>query len=221
MRMWAILALAALCAGVAWPADLAFDPGPVGAVAPGGDETDAGLELKYDTGTRSYLNVSFYGEDHWYGCDFDISQFSEYRGVTRIRVFSDPGWPQPGWDGFNVAIFEFVGTVPGSVLWGPKFIKPRRTTPGWVRCKVNWTLPAGNDRFVAAMEQYYDYPECDCFATDDNLTASGHSWQYVEDSWAYFGGNYGYKNIMLRVVVDNVTVRMTPTSLGRIKGLYY
>jgi hypothetical protein len=70
------------------------------------------------------------------------------------------------------------------------------------------------------MEQYYDYPECDCFATDDNPTASGHSWQYVEDTWAHYGGNYGYKNIMLRVVVDSATVELTPTSLGRVKALY-
>jgi len=221
MRVLVILASAALCAGAAWPSDLAVNPGPRGAAAPDEAEVDAGLELKYDTGTRSYLSISFYGADHWYGNGFDISQFSEYRGVMNIKVFSDPGWPQPGWNGFNVAIFDFVGSVPASILWGPKFVKPRRTTPGWCKFTVNWTLPAGNDRFVAAMEQYYDYPECDCFAQDDNPTSAGHSWQYFNDAWAPYGGNYGYKNLMVRVIVNNATVSVTPTSLGRVKSLYY
>jgi len=220
MKVFTILASLALCAGAAWAGGLSFNPGPRGAVAPEGDEADTALELEYDTGTRQYLCVSFYGADRWFGVDFDISQFPEYRGVTRVRVFSDPGWPQPGWDGFNVALFELSGGVPGSIIWGPKFIRPRRTTPGWVRCRVNWTLPVGTDNFIAAVEQHYDYPECDCYAVDDNPEAGGHSWQYYDGSWGSYPGNMGYKNIMIRVTVNDATVDVKPTSLGRVKALY-
>lgn len=203
----AAFAAAAVCA---WGAHVAVS-----------DDVEVSVELSYDTGTQSYFVCAVAGRDFWVGNDFDITMISDYRAISRIRVFSTPVWPNPKWDGFQVGVFGFTGTVPGSLLWGPKYFKPTRTGYGWVNCPVNWTLPAANNRFVAACELFYNYPDCDPYAVDRNPTFVGHSWSYSSGSWTPLLGAAGYRNLMLRVVVNNDTVAVTPTSLGRVKALYY
>lgn len=214
-------ALAALCVAGAWGADAVVSPPvPTVSAAPA-DGSDTALELKYDNGTRSYFMSWISGAGAWVGNDFDISAISEYRAIVRVRVYSNPAWPNSRWDGFNVGIYAFAGGQPGSLLWGPEYFKPTRTGYGWCNCAVGWTLPAVNKAFVAAFEQFYNYPNNDPYALDTNRTFEGHSWQYYAGIWRQLTGAGGYRNLLLRVVVNNVTVGLAPTSLGRVKALYY
>jgi hypothetical protein len=220
-RLLSWLGLAALFAVGAWGADYVVERAPEAAAAPGAAGTDVSLELKYDSGAQQYFLGFYTGAGSWVGNDFDITMISGFRAIKNIRVYSTPGWPNTKWDGFNVGVYAFAGGNPTSLLWGPTYFKPKRTGYGWVSCPVNWTLPSGNKAFVAAFEQFYNYPDFDPFALDNNRTFVGHSWQYFGGSWALLNGYGGYRNLMLRVVVDNTTVGVAPTSLGRVKALYY
>ncbi len=216
-----IFAALVAAAAAAWATDVVVaSPAPAGSRAPA-DEYDAALELKYDSGTHRYFATWSSGAGTWVGNDFDISAISAFRAITRVRVYSRPDWPNARWDGFRIGIYAYVGGRPGSLLWGPKYFKPARRTPGWCNCPVNWTLPPANKTFVAAFEQYYNFPNLDPYALDNNPTFEGHSWQYYRGSWRALTGIGGYRNLMLRVVVNNVTVNVAPTSVGRVKALYY
>jgi hypothetical protein len=208
-------------AAAAWATDVVVAPAAPAVSRVSADEYDAALELKYDTGTQRYFTLWYSGAGVWAGNDFDISALSAYRAITRVRVYSRPDWPNGRWDGFRVGIYAFAGSQPGSLLWGPTYFKPTRTNAGWCNCSVNWTLPLANKAFVAAFEQYYNFPNADPFALDDNPTFEGHSWQYYGGTWRLLTGYGGYRNLMLRVVVNNLTVNVTPTSVGRVKALYY
>lgn len=215
-----IVVLAALAATAAWATDLVVAPAPAASGAPY-DYYDGPLELKYDSGTLRYFTAWYSGAGAWVGNDFDISAISDYRAIMKVRFYSTPAWPNGRWDGFRVGIYAYAGGQPGSVLWGPKYFKPARPSAGWYNCAVGWTLPAGNDAFVAAVEQYYNFPNLDPFALDNNPTFRNHSWQYYAGSWRALIGYGGYRNLMLRVIVNNVPVGVTPTSVGRVKALYY
>jgi len=206
----AMAAFGAAAAVCAWGTDAAV-----------ADDADVAVELKYDNGTRSYFVSSMQGRDYWVGNDFDITMISDFRAITRIRVYSTPTWPNPKWDGFRVGVFAVAGGRPGSLIWGPEYVKPARAGYGWVNCPVRWSLPAANNAFVAAVELFYNYPNCDPYAVDANPTFIGHSWNYSRGSWSPLSGVVGYRNLMLRVVVNNDTVAVTPTSLGRVKALYH
>lgn len=218
-----VVACAALAAAAAaaWATDLVVaPPAPAVSRAPA-DAYDGPLELKYDSGTRQYFMAWYSGAGTWVGNDFDISAISAYRAIVRVRFYSTPAWPNQRWDGFRVGIYAYSGTAPGSLLWGPRYFKPAKTDPGWCNCAVGWTLPAGNDAFIAAVEQYYNYPNLDPFALDNNPTFRNHSWSYYQGNWARLAGYGGYRNLMLRVVVNNVPVGVAPSSVGRVKALYY
>jgi hypothetical protein len=218
-----IVVFAALVAAAAWATDVVVAPtAPAVAGAPY-DYNDGPLELKYDSGTQRYFMAWYSGANTWVGNDFDISAISSYRAIMRVRFYSRPDWPNSKWDGFRVGIYAYAGGQPGSVLWGPEYFKPRKAGAGWVNCAVGWSLPVANDAFVAAVEQYYNYPNLDPFALDNNPTFRNHSWQYYGGSWSLFSSSYTdpYRNIMVRVVVNNVPVGVTPTSVGRVKALYY
>ncbi|MEE9456779.1 MAG: hypothetical protein V3W11_06485 [bacterium] len=218
-----IVFLAALAAAGAWATDLVVAPTAPAASGAPNDYYDGPLELKYDSGTQRYFVAWISGAGNWVGNDFDISAISTYRAIMRVRFYSTPTWPNSKWDGFRVGIYAYAGGQPGSVLWGPEYFKPRKAGAGWVNCAVGWTLPPANDAFVAAVEQYYNYPNLDPFALDNNPTFRNHSWQYSRGSWRPFSqANVApYRNVMLRVVVNNVPVGVTPTSVGRVKALYY
>ena len=92
---------------------------------------------------------------------------------------------------------------------------------GWKCVSVDWVLPGGTTNFLAAMEQYYNYPDCDPYAVDNNDTFLGRSWQYYQGIWRPVEGTLNYHNLMLRVVVGDEMFAVKPTSLGRVKALYY
>ena len=95
----------------------------------------------------------------------------------------------------------------------------------WAECEINWTCPTV--AFVAAEEQFYNWPTCDPWAVDDNATFRKHSWYYFEGSWSPMTGVNveisPYYNLMLRVWVEpgQTFPGVAPTSIGRVKALYY
>jgi hypothetical protein len=216
-----IVVLAALAAAAAWATDMVVAPTAPAASGAPYDYYDGPLELKYDSGTRQYFMAWYSGANTWVGNDFDIGAISGYRAIMRVRFYSTPAWPNGKWDGFRVGIYAYAGGQPGSVLWGPEYFKPKKASAGWYNCAVGWSLPPANDAFVAAVEQVYNYPNLDPFALDNNRTFRNRSWQYYRGSWAKLSGYGGYRNVMVRVVVNNVPVGVTPASVGRVKALYY
>jgi len=220
-RVIRFAAAAALAAAGAWATDYAVEGGPYvsSAGTPGYDGT---RELKWDSGSGRWVLDWYTGGGSWVGNDFDISTIRTYRVIKAVRFDSMPDWPNGRWDGFRFGIYLFGG-VPGKLLWptsgGGYFFKP--TGPrGRKEAPVNWALPAGVTSFVAAMEQYYNHPNCDPYLVDNNLSFTGHSWQYYGGTWELHVGYQGYRNVMLRVVVEEAAA-VAPTSLGRVKALYY
>jgi hypothetical protein len=219
-------ALAVLGAVAAWPADVAFDGGPAAFSVPEAAGSDGTLELKWDNGTRRWSMAWYTGAGSWVGNDFNLSTISTYRAIEKVRFYSRSNWPNTGWDGFRVAIYDFKGAVPGSRLWptasGGYFFKPSGLQGHiWVDIAIGWTCTS--TAFVAAVEQFYNYPYCDPFALDTNPTFRGHSWRYYQGSWSpYESSSVGpYRNVMIRAVVNNITLGVAPQSLGRVKALYY
>jgi hypothetical protein len=212
----------------AWSADIIVDGAPLhfegaapaGPAQPPLPDEDAVVELRWDTGTRSYFVCEAYGTGKWFANDFDLRQIPDYSRVTRLLVYSSPSWPNAAWDGFRLGIFAFNGSVPGSLLWGPKFVKAGLTSAGWANFSVAWTLPPAQLRLAAGLEQYYDYPACDPHAVDNNRTFLQHSWFY-HGGWGGYRNSTGYYNLMIRVRVSNAYVGLMPSSIGRVKALYY
>ena len=214
------MSLTVMGVGGAWSADVVVDGGPPAFAVYEATGPDATMELKWDSGVVRWWLAWYTGRDTWVGNEFDISTISAYRNIQAIKLQSRNNWPNMGWDGFRLGIFNFAGGVPGSLLWGPKFVVPTGST-GWKEFSVGWTLPSGVYKFLAGQEQYNNWPNCDAFAIDNNPTFLGHSWLYMRGRWNPFESSVDrYRNVMIRVIVDDVT-SVTPTSLGRVKALYY
>ncbi len=221
-KLTTLVGLAVLAAAAAWGADCAVERVPEGAAKAGPAGYDATMELKWDNGTSRWQVCYYTGAGTWVGNQFDISTISTFRGIKTVRVYSSPAWPNGRWDGFRCGVYAFSGGIPGSLLWGPKYGVGTGSTYTWVEIGANWTLPAGQNAFVGAVEQFYNYPGNDPFCIDSNPTGMGHSWEYYGGSWAAYDNPYTrpYENLMIRVVVDD-TLAVTPASLGRVKALYY
>ncbi len=214
-------AFVALAAGV-WGADCVVERGNLarGEYAP--PENDAELELKWDDGRPSWLMCWYTGEDSWVGNDFDISTLATGWWIKTIKVVSGPAWPNGQWDGFRLGVFTFSGSLPGSRLHGPKYVRGTGSSYGWCGFDFGmyeWSL-LGNKRFVVAVEQYYNYPGCDPYVLDSNQSFQGHSWQYQAGKWEPLVGIAGYRNLMVRVIISDL-MAVVPTSVGRVKALYY
>jgi hypothetical protein len=189
---------------------------------------DAEYELKWDTGVPRWQICWYTGAGAWAINDFDVSTLkSTHVILTRLGVYSQPAWPNGRWDGFRIALYAFR-RVPGERIWPeggkPKFVKPS-APGGWQWFIVNWTLPRANYSFMAGMEQYYDYPNCDPYCVDDNPIPHGHSWVYYGGMWGYpvEPFHWPYMNNMIRVRVEtgHTFPRVEAASVGRVKALYY
>jgi hypothetical protein len=188
---------------------------------------DGEYELKWDSGVPRWLICWYTGAGAWAVNDFDVSTLkSSHVILTRLGVYSQPGWPNGRWDGFRIALYAFR-RVPGPIIWPeggkPKFVKPS-VPKGWQWFNVNWVLPKSNYSFMAGMEQYYNYPNCDPYCVDDNPTFRGHSWWYYGGGWGSMEPpHWPYMNNMIRVRVEtgHTFPGVAPTSIGRVKALYY
>jgi hypothetical protein len=224
------LGLAMLASAGAWGADVAVDGRAGEAVSLAAYGTDDQLELSWDNGTRRWSIAWYTGAGSWVGNDFDVSTLKWTRAaISKFKFYTRGAWPNGRWDGIRIGFYDFTGSVPGSMLWptsgGGYFFKPSAGIQGhiWVECDINWTCPSV--KFLAAEEQFYNYPNCDVFALDNSTVFKGHSWKYYQGSWdPYKSSNpvvAPYRNVMIRVFVDDETVNVAPTSLGRVKALYY
>ena len=231
MRTWCVIAAAAVAAaGAAWAADVAIDGRPCGrggVSAPPAHDA-ATFELKWDNGRVRWVLAWYTGAGSWVGNDFDATTLkTRYVKILKFRMYTDGKWPNSSWDGFRIGIFDLAGGVPGSRLWPTagegRFFKPgREGGEGWVECAVDWNCPAL--KFVAAQQQYYNWPNCDPFSVDTNRTFLKHSWEYYRGTWAPLStvGN-PYRNLMIRVRVEKPRTfpGVAPSSIGRVKALYY
>jgi hypothetical protein len=226
MRNGLLIAASALVVcGAAWAADVVADGGysasPNFSAPTPYDQ--ASLELMWDNGTRRWSVAWYTGADSWVGNDFDV--------ILKYKYYTRGAWPNTGWDGMRFAFYAFKGGVPGSMLWptsgSPYFFKPSGGIQAhiWVEFNVDWTCPS--QKFLAAQEQFYNWPTCDPFSIDINPTNLGHSWQYYDAAWSplniNFEGAGPYRNLMIRVWVEpgQEFHGVAPSSIGRVKALYY
>ncbi|MEE9457784.1 MAG: hypothetical protein V3W11_11625 [bacterium] len=233
MKYLAFIVAFAFMTTPAWAADAVADGGSSGAPAfaapvPNDQST---LELVWDSGTRSWSIAWYTGSDTWVGNDFDASTLkTSYAKILKYKYYTRGAWPNQVWDGMRFAFYSFKGGVPGSMLWptsgNPYFFKPSGGIQAhiWVEFNVDWTCPSV--KFVAAQEQFYNYPNCDPFSVDNNTTFVGHSWKYEGGSWApYIAGGVSepYRNLMIRIWVETGQEfpGVAPSSIGRVKALYY
>ena len=153
-RVAVILACFALTAAAAGGADLRNSPGARTPYAGPRESTEQ--ELKWDNGTLGYVLAQFVAGT-WIGNDFDCSTLAA-DNIKLMRIRSSGEWPNGRWDGFNVGVFDFRSGVPGARIWGPKFVEGTGRGYPWCDFGVDWTLPKGIRKFVAAMGQRYNYP---------------------------------------------------------------
>jgi hypothetical protein len=231
---WTAASVLLMC-GAGRAADVAADGGysPSPGVAAPAPHDKEPLELAWDTGTRRWSVAWFTGGDSWVGNDFDVSTLktSPYAKITKYRYYTRGAWPNKRWDGTRLAFYALEGGVPGSMLWptggSPYFFKPSNPdiqSHIWVELDMDWTCPAF--KFVAAQEQLFNYPACDAFSLDDATAFTGHTWERFRGSWRPFSEqeNLGpYRNAMIRVWAEapKSAPAVAPTSIGRVKALYY
>jgi hypothetical protein len=139
-----------------------------------------------------------------------------------MRVFCCQEWPNGRWEGFRIAIFDFGGSVPGSILWPangePKWVKPDTDAEmTWCDFDVLW-VAYPHRSVLAAQEQFYDWPECDTACFDDG-SGPDHGRTWFKAPWTVGWISYEGSNLMLRLHLDLVG-RVSPSSLGRVKALY-
>ena len=225
---WGVVAVAA----GAFAADYAVEgtPGPASPYTFTPVTKDgATLELAWDNGTRRW-SISYYtGADLWCGNDFSSATLkTEHVKILKFKMYTRDNWPNGVWDGFRIGFYSFAGGVPGSMLWptggSGYFFKPSGLSGHvWVECPINWTCPT--IAFVAAAEEFYNYPNNDPFSLDINPTFLGHSWLYAQGSWSPYSSEnvLPYQNIMIRVQVETgyTFPSVAPSSIGRVKALYY
>ncbi len=229
MKTLAVVACALAMAAPMWAADAALDGGGF-VTAPGWTaptpSDQASTELAWDNGTRRWSIAWYTGADSWVGNEFDVSSMRTGNvRLLKFKFYTRDTWPNQQWDGFRIAVYNFQGGVPGSMMWptsgDPKFFKPSGLSGHvWVETGINWTSPS--DKFMPCEEQFYNYPNCDPFSVDTNETFLGHSWKYY-DGWAPLSTSGDpYRNLMLRVWVEmGPFPSVEPTSIGRVKALYY
>jgi hypothetical protein len=215
-----------------WAADFVADGGYGAAPGPAAAASDQStLELMWDNGQRRWSVAWYTGADYWVGNDFTISTLkTSHVKILKYKYYTRGAWPNQGWEGMRFAFYNFGGGVPGSRLWptsgGGYFFKPSAGIEGhiWVEFDIGWTCPSQG--FVAAQEQFYNYPNCDPSSLDNNTSFVGHSWEYSQGSWRPFveyPNLTPYRNVMIRVWVETgyTFPGIEPSSLGRVKALYY
>ncbi len=172
---------------------------------------DGSVWLYWDNGKPNNINVTLPG---WAGYDFDVSTLENYTYVSRFRMYMR-AWPNRRWDGGRIGIFTFSGGIPGSLLWGPRFVMPAQE--GWNDFEADCFL-GSRRKFLAFWDQFYNYPNGDtlCF---DTGPARALKWVYRNGIWGPLGDPNA--NMMLRVQVDDEhNPAVAPASIGRVKALF-
>jgi len=214
------VAVALAAAAGAW--DAAIEPAPPDGGAFGAPEnTDDVRTLLWDNGIPYWMISWLTGEDTWVGNDFTAP--ANHRHIKKVLIYAGPTWPNGRWDGWHLAIYRMTDNHrPGSIIRGPYDIKGTSSGPAWNAFDVDVFLPTGVSAFCAAIEQEYPHPYSDAFILDSNPTYRRHSWVYYRSWFEMTTDADPYRNLMLRVVVDEETnPAVEPASLGRVKAVYY
>jgi len=224
MNRYFLWAVVVVLSAAAWGTDAVVEGGAYAPRVVAAREADDQLELGWDNGTRRSAMGWYTGAGAWAGNDFNLSTLSTYTAVEKVKFYTSDVWPNAGWDGFRVGIYNFSASVPGSLLWptaggGYFFLPAGLHGHVWVEIPIGWTSPS--TFLLPAIDQCYNYPNIDPHELDTNQVFRGHSWQYYQGAWSPLEGTAGYRNLMLRVVFDNSTVGVAPASLGRVKALYH
>ncbi len=186
------------------------------------------LELAWDNGTRMYhVAWGTLAQGRLVGNDFGTSTLkTSHVKILKLKFYTSDVWPNYGWEGFYLSVYAFRGGMPNEKLWPSSgrgyFFKPSGVHGHvWVECPINWICPTM--AFVAAQEQWFFYPNCDPFCLDTNPTYKTHSWIYIFNNWSGMNLLVPYQNLMFRALVETgyEFPGVAPTSLGRVKALYY
>jgi hypothetical protein len=173
--------------------------------------SDGSVWLYWDNGTPNNINVTLPG---WVGHEFDVSTLENYTYVRVFRMYMRE-WPNWMWDGGRISVFGVAGGIPGSLLWGPKFVMP--TQEGWNNFRVGYFLGT-RTKFLACWDQVYNYPDGDTLCFDTGPARTG-KWLYHNGSWGPLESPNA--NLMLRVRVDDEhNPAVAPASIGRVKALF-
>jgi len=209
IRTFTIILAAVAVAAASWAADVAVGyngtpAAPVGPPTVAEPGTDATMELKWDDGSVRNYWAWYTGTNAWNVQEFDISTIASYNYIEYITV-------QLSYHGGRVGIYDFSGGSPGSLLWGPSSNgSSGRFTVGWSLGEVQ--------RFGAAWNQYSNYPNCPYWAVAGGTTA--HAWYYY-NGWSHGSGQFGGTFMIRAVVDDEHNAAVAPSSLGRVKALYF
>ncbi|MCP4231092.1 MAG: hypothetical protein GY771_13215 [bacterium] len=185
------------------------------------------IMLSWDNGEMAYSICWYSGNGHWVGNDFGVAGYSDVNSML-IRTRDD--WPNQGFDGFYIAIYDDSNDKPSGVIIWPidgnakyidKYELQANFDEGWVDLDVDYGL--SDDKIYACMEQRNNYPDADPFCVDTNTTDRLHSWQNNGLEWRRLDtgdlGDINNNNLMLRLrVTPNKGI--TTTSLGVVKALY-
>jgi len=183
--------------------------------------------VKYDSGVLGYSICWFTGDDHWVGNDFSVNIYSDINSMI-IRTRDD--WPNDGFDGFYIAIFDDNNGLPGEIIWpadgeqklvDKNEIRANFDDEGWAEIDVNYSVDT--DKIYACIEQYYNHPDADPFCVDDNPVDQGHSWENNGTVWVPMDtgdmGDITNNNLMLRIRAT-LAKGIRGSSFGAIKALY-
>lgn len=183
--------------------------------------------LQWDNGVLGYSICWFNGYDHWVSNDFDVWIYSDVNSMI-IRTRDD--WPNDGFDGFYIAIWDDNGGLPGGKIWpvgdDRRYVDKNEIQAnydeGWVEIDVGYSVDA--DTIYACMEQYHNHPDADPFCVDNNPVDQGHSWENNGNEWRPLNtgdlGDITNNNLMLRIRTT-LSKGIKVTSLGEIKALYH
>ncbi len=221
MKRYTVL-LCALAAAAAGAADIAVGYGaPARGGAAPAPPSDATLDLYWDNGSPG-TGFSFYtGAGAWAGNDFSITTLSSYNYIVSARVYQYLNWPNGSWSGNLLAVYAFGGGTPGTMMWGPQFVRGSGSG-GWQTYNIGWSLGSAQS-FVVALNQLYNYPGANGFTLDTGSNG-GHSWYYYNGVWGRISSlGYGNHAFMLRCAVDDTHYNnaVQPATLGRVKAAYY
>jgi len=185
----------------------------------------AEYELQWDNGVFRYCISYGRGEKTWAGIDFDTATLKTTTWRLK-RVRANLGYGQnESWDGMRLAIYNMVEGKPAEIIWPktgkPKFVMPYgipRLIATWCEFPISYDLP--KPKFVVALEQYYNPPFCDTFGAGYGRSfAEKHTWL---NHWGAGWARLSDAVWMFRAVVEGPTnIGVAPTSLGRVKALYY
>lgn len=176
------------------------------------------IELSNDSGNVAVSYVFYSGNGSRMACRYNTTG-SETWYLSGIKYYTKPNWPNTTYEGFGVAAWQYLSSIPGAVIWpsNGQYVYNPNTGGLWIRQNVAPALNLGtNTQFVVGIYQLYDYPNCDSFGYD-NTTPDNDDWANAAGAgWA----KAPYGKGSARAIITNSRVGVESTTLGVIRTLY-